>query len=206
MDSRSAQSPFERAQFDILLDQYSTSPSLIRSLPDLVRYNAIHNPHRLFCIQCKQSATEQGSRLAFVRVTFLQLNEAIDRCCRWLETVEDIHAAKLGSDGSIQKSRPVALFMESDLGLFIHIVALLTVNVPVRFFALPRLPDHNPPPFIVRFAFNQTQRRSCSPSAQSNRCDHDYHLPSDLFWYRGCTVRKARSIGLSGKCESCGIA
>jgi len=127
---------FERAQFNVLLDQYSTSPSTLRTLPDLIRHNALHNPLHLFCLQCKQSATEEGSPLAFVHVTFAQLKETVDRCCRWLETVADIQAASLGSDGSVQKIRPVALFMESDLGLFVHIAALLTLNVPVRFQSL----------------------------------------------------------------------
>lgn len=126
-------SRFKRAQFDVLLDQHSTSPSTIRTLPDLIHHNARYNPHHLFCLQCKLSAEEDTSSLATVPVTFVQLKETVDRCCRWLETGAALQPAKLRSDGSVQKSRPVALFMESDLGLFLHIAALLTLNIPVSF-------------------------------------------------------------------------
>ena len=46
--------------------------------------------------------------------------------------VSDMHLAEACSDGAVRKSPPVALFMESDVGLFVHIAALLALNVPVR--------------------------------------------------------------------------
>lgn len=125
---------FKRPHFDILLDQHSLSPSTIRSLPDLIEYNALQNPSHLFCIQCKQSDVGAGAAFEFINVTFAELKEAVDRCCLWLlQNIPDAHQAKLSSDGSVEKSATVALFMESDLGLFIHIAALLTLNIPVIF-------------------------------------------------------------------------
>lgn len=133
MESLAERHQFQRASFDILLDQQSDSPSSIRSLPDIIQHNAIHNPDHIFCIQCKQSVSGGGSRLDFIHVTFLELKHAVDRCCQWLlENISDIHPAEVCSDGAVRKSRPVALFMESDVGLFLHIAALLALNVPVR--------------------------------------------------------------------------
>ena len=124
---------FQRASFDILLDQQSKSPSSICSLPGIIQHNALHNPDHTFCIQCKQSVSGGASGLDFISVTLLELKHAVDRCCQWLvENISDIHPAEVCSDGTIRKSRPVALFMESDVGLFIHIAALLTLKVPVR--------------------------------------------------------------------------
>ena len=55
------------------------------------------------------------------------------RCCPWvLENASDIHPAEVYSDGAVRKSRPVALFMESDVGLFVHDAASLALDVPVR--------------------------------------------------------------------------
>ena len=127
--------PFQRARFDILSDQQSLSPSTIRSIRDLIDHNALHNPDHPFCIQCKQSTNGGENGLCYENVTFRELKGAVDRCCQWiLKTILEAHSAKVCDDGSIQKSRPVALFMESDLDLFIYIAALLTLNIPVRLF------------------------------------------------------------------------
>ena len=127
--------PFRRPQFDVLSDQHSVSPSTIRSIRDLIDHNALHNPEHIFCIQSKQSS-EGKDGLGYVHVTFRELKEAVDRCCHWiLETIPDARLAEVREDGSVQKSPPVALLMESDVNLFIYIAALLTLNIPVR---LPR--------------------------------------------------------------------
>lgn len=125
--------PFQRAQFDLLSDQHAVGPSIVRSLPDLIQHNALHNPGHLFCIQCKQYTKGGDSRLGFVHLTFQELKEAVDRCCQWiLENIAEARVAEACDDGSVQKSRPIALFMESDVNLFVYIAALLTLNIPVR--------------------------------------------------------------------------
>ena len=125
--------PFQRAQFDILSDLQQLRSDTIRSITDLIHHNAVHNPEHLFCIQCKQSTNGDEGRLGYVHINFRELKEAVDRCCHWiLKTIPEAHSAKLRDDGSVQKSPPVALFMESDLNLFIYIAALLTLNIPVR--------------------------------------------------------------------------
>lgn len=124
---------FERARFDLLLDQKTATADTIRSLPDLIHFNATHNPNLLFCIQLKQS-TKPGldNEVEEVRVTFSELAAALEQCCVWiLSTVKGIHPAHLTSDDTVQKSPPVALFLESGVTLFVYMIALLTMNVPV---------------------------------------------------------------------------
>lgn len=125
--------PFKRAEFDLLSTQGSPSNSTIRCLPDLVLHNALHNPGHLFCLRTTQSSEGFCAQLDFTDVTFSELAQAVERCCAWiLASVPNIHAAEVGKDGVIRKSRPLALFMESDLWLFIYLVASLTLNIPVR--------------------------------------------------------------------------
>lgn len=125
--------PFRRAQFDILSDQQSVSPSTIRSICDLIHQNALHNPDHLFCIQCEQSTQRGEDGLCYEYVTFRELKEAVDRCCHLiLKTIPEAHSAEMCDDESVLKCRPLALFMESDVNLFIYIAALLTLNIPVR--------------------------------------------------------------------------
>ena len=124
---------FQRAPFDLLLNESVATADTIRSLPDLIHFNAIHNPHFLFCIQLRQS--KRGSvetEVEEVHVTFSELATAIEKCCIWiLSKLEGIHPARLTSDGSVQKGPPVALFLESGVTLFVYMMALLTMNVPV---------------------------------------------------------------------------
>lgn len=127
----SHQKPFERAQFDLILDQGGTTTDAIRCLSDLIHFNAIHNPRHVFCVQSRQS-TACDKEVESVKLTFHELAHAVEQCCRWiLSQVSGSHPAKINRDGSIQKSQPVALFLESDLTLFVYLGALLTLNIPV---------------------------------------------------------------------------
>ena len=124
---------FQRAPFDLLLDESVATADTIRSLPDLIQFNAVHNAHFLFCVQFRQS--KRGlieKEVEEVHVTFSELATAIERCCVWiLSKLGGIHSARLTSDGSVQKGPPVALFLESGVTLFVYMMALLTMNVPV---------------------------------------------------------------------------
>lgn len=118
--------PFVRAKVDFFSPE--KKPDHIRSLPELIDFNAIHNPDHIFCIQAQPDNS-------FVRVTCRQFKEAIDRCAWWM--VEN----KVAQNGD-NKRTPVALLMESDLGLLIHQFALLSLGIPVRSSSLfhPSLP------------------------------------------------------------------
>ena len=129
---------FQRACFNLLLDKTDSTPDSICCLPDLIHFNAVHNSHQSFCIQSTQSAnsTQKPGR---INVTFLEFSQAVERCCAWiLSNIRGTYPAKLAKNGSIQKSQPVALYLESDLSLFIYLAALLTLNVPVRFCFVDR--------------------------------------------------------------------
>ncbi|KAL8886462.1 MAG: hypothetical protein Q9215_005836 [Flavoplaca cf. flavocitrina] len=124
---------FRRPSFQLLpipseADLNSRDPSPIRSLPDLVLFDALHNPHHLFCLQTGQASGQLG----FVPITYHQLAVAVDNCCSWLlQNIPETHVAKFDGEHHVQKASPVALFLESDVNLFIFITTLLTLNIPV---------------------------------------------------------------------------
>lgn len=134
---------FERPRFKLFLEPGAADFESIRSLPDLIQFNAVHNPNGAFCTQTKQSQFP-GQEFQIVEVTFLGLAQAVERCCQWiLSNIKEARSAKLAGDGSVQKGQPLALFLESDLTLFIYLAALLTLNIPVgimeaflRFYSL----------------------------------------------------------------------
>lgn len=102
----------------------------IASLPGLIRFNATHNPAHVFCLQAEPRRRESGIASNGThpylarRVTFAELDRAVCACAAWIRK-------SLGLDGQTDKViQPVALYMESDLGLFIHLSALLCLNVP----------------------------------------------------------------------------
>ena len=138
MGSLQHDTSFQRPPFQLLPipsdhpGSASREPIPLRSLPDLVYFDAIHNPHHVFCLQSSQAAgTTDG--IGFTSITYHQLATAVELCCSWLlKTIPSAHAAELKGGRVVKKASPVALFLESDVGLFIHIIALLTLNIPVR--------------------------------------------------------------------------
>ncbi|KAF2173929.1 hypothetical protein M409DRAFT_16197 [Zasmidium cellare ATCC 36951] len=92
--------------------------SSIFTLPDLVDFNAQHNPDHVFCYQARKR--DDGS-VHLIEITHKKLRELVLCCQSWLRSRTAEH---------ISKSRPVALFMESDVGLWIHMLALLGLGVP----------------------------------------------------------------------------
>ncbi len=133
MASSSEKEPlFRRPRIDLWNQFENPADSPIRSLPDLVRFNAKHNPSHLFCVQAKASLN--GVAVAPTRITFLEFHQAVRRCCRWInENVPNTTAPALTESGELQKGPSVALLLESDIGLFIHLVALLSLGIPVNF-------------------------------------------------------------------------
>lgn len=108
---------FHRAP--LCLNEENQGSSGPRSLPDLIQFNADHNPNHLFAIQAAKRGPE--TRTDLDQVTFRALHLAVIACQEWLAT-NDIEG---------KHEKPVALLMESGLGLFIHLAALLSMEVPV---------------------------------------------------------------------------
>lgn len=120
--------PFRRARINLQPPQPDSTD--VRTLPELVEFNAEHNPGHLFCLQALKKARDQPQET--LAVTQLQLKRAVLQCSKWL--VSNIHELRLPErtdGGEVVKGRPVALFMESDVGLIIHILSLLSLGIPV---------------------------------------------------------------------------
>lgn len=105
----------------------------ISSLPNLIRYNAKENPDHIFCVQAElisreaQGAAANVSRYDARRITFRQLDKAVDTCATWIHKMVKSSSPKT----SAHTPRPIALYLESDIGLFIHLAALLAMDIPV---------------------------------------------------------------------------
>ncbi|KAI1746540.1 hypothetical protein F4782DRAFT_545223 [Xylaria castorea] len=101
----------------------------ISSLPDLIRFNAHENPHHIFALQSELSEAtlveSEGDRHG-VQITFKQLDEMVRACASWIRKVviSDNRYAELGEQA------PIAIYVENDVGLFLHLAALLSMDVP----------------------------------------------------------------------------
>lgn len=123
--SPSTTTSFSRANIN-LQSQETTS---IQTVPELVEYNATYNPHHLFCIQAQKQI--QDARPQLLSVSHLQLKRAIAQCQAWLvNTLVELDLPSSGTDGTA--CAPVALYVESDVGLLIHLFSLMGLGVPVR--------------------------------------------------------------------------
>ena len=106
----------------------------ITSLPDLIEFNAEHNPDHVFCFQASVSHDpgipgNPGSAAFNGRsITFGELSRSVAACAAWL-------SGSCGLDDRAEP-KPLALYLESDVGLFFHLSALLTLDVPVRLTSL----------------------------------------------------------------------
>ncbi|KAL8730210.1 MAG: hypothetical protein Q9166_004186 [cf. Caloplaca sp. 2 TL-2023] len=132
MNRQNDQPPFLRASIslfnDSVIDDSGQAP--ISCLADLIRHNAVFNPDHLFALQSLQDSG--GALVHPTSVTFLRFGRAVEQCCEWiLSNLSETQPAEIDRHGFLVKSKPVALFLESDLGLFIYLASLLTLQVPV---------------------------------------------------------------------------
>ena len=119
--------PFQRAKID--LQPPTAGSNDIRTIPELVEYNAKHNPDHLFCSQAKRTARDQP--LEFISITHSQLKQAIRKLSAWIAQNVPQAVFQNSADGQKTKGKPVALFMESDAGLVLHLLSFLSIGVPV---------------------------------------------------------------------------
>lgn len=119
---------FQRPSWDLIPS--STDDSEIRTLQDLVLFNAAHNTDHVFC--CQSNEVHEGNGFEYTPVTFWQLAQAVEKCCSQIITQGDgARIGELRADGSLSKCRPIALFFESSVTLFIYTLALTTLQIPV---------------------------------------------------------------------------
>jgi acyl-CoA synthetase (AMP-forming)/AMP-acid ligase II len=106
----------------------------IRSVPELVEYNARHNPKHIFCGQAGKKVQVGSTGRDLLEITHVQLKNAILKCSRLvvarISELQQPH--RDGESGDIVKCPPVALFMESDIGILIHLFSFLSLGIPVR--------------------------------------------------------------------------
>ncbi|KAK2749609.1 putative NRPS-like protein biosynthetic cluster [Myotisia sp. PD_48] len=102
----------------------------ILTVPQLVEFNAKQNAHHFFCIQTQKTGQPAAEQL--LHITHGQLKNAVLGCQEWLlDNINELHSPYVGNDGKLKKNSPVALFMESDIGLLVHLLALMGLGVPV---------------------------------------------------------------------------
>lgn len=117
---------FVKAPIEIL--NATPNKDLIRSFPELVEFNSKYNGSHLFCVQAVKNSSGSYDLL---RVSNLDLKQAILRCSSWLvANIKELELPK--SDGKgIVKGKPVALFAESNVGIIIYLFSLLHLGIPV---------------------------------------------------------------------------
>ena len=133
------------------------TPEGVNSLPELVEFNAKHNPDHLFAVQLRTDAAHSGRR-----ITFAELSLAVERAAGWLVKSGVTTGRTLRTD----EIAPVAILLGSDVGIFIYILALLRIGTPVSTFVscsgnycLEKCPMLGAPPIRPLDA-----SRHCSPS------------------------------------------
>lgn len=126
---------FKPAHIDLKRASPSTS---VRTIPELIEYNARANPNALYCVQALKSRDGQTRNAS--QLTMRQLHGAIWQCSNNLRGcfigLDDSTTST--SDRAHVKPDPVALLMDSDMGLLIHLFSLLALGVPAILLS-PRL-------------------------------------------------------------------
>lgn len=118
---------FTRPYIDISRPLSELDRDSIRSLPDLVKFNAQFNPDHIFA---QQEVREHGRFVGFTTIDFATLRKVILESITWIDkTIMGNPPKEL-----IESQSPVALFLESDVTLFVHLCALLEMEVPVSVF------------------------------------------------------------------------
>ena len=102
----------------------------IRSVPELLEFNALNNPNHLFCIQTRKAV--EGTQPTFLDITYAQLRHAVQKCSAWLTAnVLELVPPHRDHTGEFVRGPPIALFVDSNVGLLIHEYGLMCLGVPV---------------------------------------------------------------------------
>lgn len=97
----------------------------IKSAIDLIEFNAEFNARRAFCIQLKK---DSASRLVQQEeITFLNFRDMIYSCQAWMLD----HVYMTTAQDQTGKPQPIALLMDSDVTLLVHMFALMGLGIPV---------------------------------------------------------------------------
>lgn len=119
---------FVKAKVDFFSSE--RKENYVHSLPELIDFNAAHNPDHLFCIQAR-------SNEPFINVTNAQFKVAVDQCAQWI--ADNVKLPTVATKNDLVERPPVALLMESDFGLIVHQFALVSMGIPVCYPPFPPL-------------------------------------------------------------------
>lgn len=97
------------------------------TLTDLIDFNNRHNPDHPFAFQ---ESCHQGKHLGLICISFRDLKNVTIACARLLTN----SLPTICAQNAHEPARPVALFLESDVTLFVHLAALLYLDFPVCCF------------------------------------------------------------------------
>ncbi|KAF4620377.1 hypothetical protein D9613_000452 [Agrocybe pediades] len=97
-------------------------PEGVDGLPELIEFNAKHNPDGVFCLQ-----TRAGEGSTPCQITFRELQSAVERCSAWLVASGSTEGRKEGE----KYPAPVGILLGSDITIYIYIAALLRLGTPV---------------------------------------------------------------------------
>lgn len=97
-------------------------PHGVRSLPELIDFDAANNPDHIFGIQ-----NRTGNDVSSCEITFSQLQAAVECASAWLVQ----SGCTTGRTQREQVVSPVAILLGSDIGIFIYMSALLRIGTPV---------------------------------------------------------------------------
>ena len=112
--------PFRRPAFQVSR-HFPTDPVDATTILDLIHFNCQHNPDHIFASQ------EVSHQEDLIHITFRDLRDATVACARLLaKSLNPTRPDNRDEDAR----RPVALLLESDVVLFIHLAALLYLEIP----------------------------------------------------------------------------
>lgn len=114
------------------IDLHGRSTQNLRTLAEVIEYNARHNAQHTFCVQARRGGALSTTTTTSA-ITHEQLLGAVSRCQTWFqETVSQLMLPlQQSSSAAVEKGPPVALFLDSDIGLLIHLFGLLALGVPI---------------------------------------------------------------------------
>lgn len=120
---------FQRPLFQVSRE-FPADPTQLKTLPDLIDFNSTYNPDHTFALQ---EVRHGGKQLDLIKISFRDLKAATVACARYLQKLHPNVQQQHDDATTEQQSskRPIALFHESDVTLFVHLAALVYLDIPV---------------------------------------------------------------------------
>jgi hypothetical protein len=121
---------FKLPNFDV--SSPPTKHTRLKTVAQLLDFNAENNPNYLFCVQAERPLDGvKGPPL--LRLTHKSFQAMTLNCQIWTqEHVKELQVPMKDEEGTILKGAPIALILDSDVGLLAYFFALAGLGVPVR--------------------------------------------------------------------------